>query len=231
MWRAVRPPLSTPVTRRKTVGRTAGQDVFSTVATRDAIHPDLPCATYRPRLADKGLCTRWPMAAPVQVLPDWRCPPSVARWWATKTQPREVMRVQPYSALSSASPLPRLFDDVRPIQPSTGGCSSPLCSRALTVIYGRRSTYDAGGGRSSHGRYDRQERTSLLQRSLLGPFRGGLAKLQGFTENDLLMKIIGAHNVQVQQDCWWSTQGDFMSSCRPARIVSDASSYDMLRER
>ena len=45
------------------------------------------------------------------------------------------------------------------------------------------------------------------------------------------MKIIGAHNVQVQQDCWWSTQDDFMSSCRPARIVSDASSYDMLRER
>jgi hypothetical protein len=48
------------------------------------------------------------------------------------------------------------------------------------------------------------------------------------------MKIIGAHlgNVQVQQqDCWWSTQDAFMSSCRPARIVSDASSYDMLRER
>ena len=137
MWWAVRPPLSTPVTRRKTVRRAAGQDVFSTVATRDAIHPDLPCATYRPRLADKGLCTRWPMAAPVQVLPDWRCPPSVARWWATKTQPREVMRVQPYSALSSASPLPRLFDDVRPIQPSTGGCSSPaLCALRPSLYFG-----------------------------------------------------------------------------------------------
>ena len=47
----------------------------------------------------------------------------------------------------------------------------------------------------------------------LGPFRGGLAKLQGFTENDLLMKIIGANNVQVQQDCWWSTQDDL---CPPA---------------
>ena len=69
-----------------------------------------------------------------------------------------------------------------------------------------RGTYDATrDGRSSHGRYDRQERTSLLQRSLLGPiYRVASAKLQGFTENDLLMKIIGAHNVQVQQDCWWS---------------------------
>ena len=59
-----------------------------------------------------------------------------------------------------------------------------------------------------------------------GSRSGGLAKLQGFTENDMLMKIIGAH-IRAS-----STADDIvLLPRRSARIVSDASNYDMLRER
>ena len=44
-----------------------------------------------------------------------------------------------------------------------------------------------------HLKEDAIDKNEQVFFSLLGPARGGLAKLQGFTENDMLMKIIGAH--------------------------------------
>jgi hypothetical protein len=45
------------------------------------------------------------------------------------------------------------------------------------------------------------------------------------------MKIIGANNVQVQQDCWWSTQDDLCPPAGPHASLAQSIDSDKKKKK
>ena len=195
-------------------------------------------------------------------------PPSVARWWATKTQSPVKSCESRLLPIVQLSRLLRRFHDCsmtfvrynllqmivlshlfarRKTVPSGGvrwtSCTGQAiatysvawCTRTapgVDVTKDLKGTYGANKGWTIISRKIRSTRTNKSSSALsAGSLPGWPREASRLHRERLADEDHRSEQRASSTGLLVEYTRRFMSSCRPARIVSDASSYDMLRER